>query len=514
MSRNRREFLSQVGQGMLVAAVGNTMAANLGVRPAYAGDDPRPLQFGAREPLVALLQGTPPDRLLPILVSRLRSGLSLNELVAAGALANARTFGGHDYNGYHAFMALAPALRMAQATPESHRPLPVLKVLYRNTSFIESFGGRQSERLHEIEHHGTDDGPTGADLLREATRRRDVAAGERALAGLLRSPLPAAFSRLQEQCVQDDTDVHRVVLAWRAWEALDLTGKDAALTMLRQTIRFCSDAEQNRIRNNRPEPGIRAALPKLLDQYRLAGRSAGQRRADDAWIDRLSETVYAADRARAAEAVAAALAEGFAPDDIAEAISLAANRLVLRDPGRESGSGDKPAGSVHGASVGVHASDAANAWRNITRVVEPRTVLSTLIVAAYHTAGQAGHANRQPLPWSEHLDAMKSKDAGALLAEADAAIRDRDQPRVCAIVHRYGELGFPPQPVFQLLLRYATSEDGALHAEKYYQTVAEEFGATRPAFRWRHLVGLARVTASEYGFPAPGYDEASRLLGS
>ena len=79
-------------------------------------------------------------------------------------------------------------------------------------------------------------------------------------------------------------------------------------------------------------------------------------------------------------------------------------------------------------------------------------------------------------------------------------------------MQRYGELGLPERPVFDLLLRYGVSQDGALHAEKYYRTVTEEFAASRPAFRWRHLVGLARVTASEYGFPAPGYAEACRLL--
>jgi hypothetical protein len=79
-------------------------------------------------------------------------------------------------------------------------------------------------------------------------------------------------------------------------------------------------------------------------------------------------------------------------------------------------------------------------------------------------------------------------------------------------VQRYGELGHPARPAFDLLLRYGVSEDGALHAEKYYRTVTEEFAATRPAFRWRHLVGLARVTASEYGQPAAGYAEARRLL--
>ena len=66
--------------------------------------------------------------------------------------------------------------------------------------------------------------------------------------------------------------------------------------------------------------------------------------------------------------------------------------------------------------------------------------------------------------------------------------------------------------LFDLLLRYAVSEDGALHAEKYYRTVSEEFAAARPAFRWRQLTALARVTASEYGRTAPGYAEACELL--
>ena len=70
-----------------------------------------------------------------------------------------------------------------------------------------------------------------------------------------------------------------------------------------------------------------------------------------------------------------------------------------------------------------------------------------------------------------------------------------------------------PRTVFDRLLRYAVTEDGALHAEKYYRTVSEEFAATRPAFRWRQLVALARVTASEYGRPAPGVGEASERLG-
>jgi hypothetical protein len=75
-------------------------------------------------------------------------------------------------------------------------------------------------------------------------------------------------------------------------------------------------------------------------------------------------------------------------------------------------------------------------------------------------------------------------------------------------------LDAPAGPVFDLLLRYGTRADGALHAEKYFSTVHQEFREARPVFRGRHLVGLTRVTASEQGFPSAGWDQARQLLSS
>src|SRR5262249_30479762 len=150
-------------------------------------------------------------------------------------------------------------------------------------------------------------------------------------AALAQGPADAAFNDLQ-YCVQDEVDVHRVVLAWRAWAVLDLAGKEQAHTLLRQSVRFCVDQERGLAKRHTPE--IRNVLPKLLDQYRLVGRPVGTRTAAEGWVDRLAMTVYGSSGARAADAVAAALAEGMAPEAVGEAISLAANRLVLCDPGR------------------------------------------------------------------------------------------------------------------------------------------------------------------------------------
>src|SRR5262249_44276744 len=137
-----------------------------------------------------------------------------------------------------------------------------------------------------------------------------------------------------------------------------------AHSVLRQSVRFCI------CENSNNSAGIRAVLPKLLDQYKLLGKSIGDKKGDDAWVEKLAMTIYSSSRTQAAEAVASALVDGFSPEVIGEAMSLAANRLVLCDPGRTAKNAQpgKPEGSVHGASVGVHASDSANAWRNIARV--------------------------------------------------------------------------------------------------------------------------------------------------
>src|SRR5260370_37627626 len=101
-ARSRREFLADVGGGMLVASVGSAVAVDLGLSRAVAADGPEPLTFGKLEPLVALMQETPAGNLLPALVGQMNEGTDLRTLVAAGALADARTFGRHDYTGYHA----------------------------------------------------------------------------------------------------------------------------------------------------------------------------------------------------------------------------------------------------------------------------------------------------------------------------------------------------------------------------------------------------------------------------
>jgi hypothetical protein len=405
---------------------------------------------------------------------------------------------------------------MAGLLPENEAALPVFKVLYRNTQRIGEHGGRDAEVLHAVAQAAsvTSGRPGVAEFL-AALKAKDVVLAERFLEDCTTRDTAAAFNTLLH-LVQENVEVHRTVLPYRAWEMIDLVGTEYASILLRQSLRYCLDAENQR------QAGWSAhgkVLATLLESHHLLGREPGTKKGDDAFIEDLSRTIFQSSPEEAAGAVASALAEGFLPSIIGEALSLAASEIVLRDPGRIPAweFPGKVVGSVHGDSIGVHASDSANAWRNLARVSSGRNTYACLILGAWQVArdrgARSGLIDAEPVPSKRQLSAIKNSEEAVLLDQLDEAVQDNMQAHAAAIVRRYADLGLPEGPVFDRLLRYAISEDGALHAEKYFQTVRDDFYSTRPAFRWHHLIALARVTASEYGYAAAGQEEARALLG-
>lgn len=509
---NRRAFLSDVGRGMLAAGLGASLAGDLGFATAFADEGHDSIPLGEYEALVELMRSTPADQLQPQLAQMLvRGECDLKKLIGAGALANAVTFGGCDYVGFHTAMAMLPALEMSKLLADRRQPLPVLKVLYRNAQQIQNVGGASHVELaaiHAAEHASS---PDVGIQIRDACRKADVARGEQLLAEVGGTSLDA-FNALQP-AIQDDLNVHRFVFAHRTYGLVGLLGEEYSYSLLRQCVRLCVDHEREHIKHKHPESPIRALVPKLLDQYQLEGRELGRRDPGDAAIDELGLVIYNGPRDKAADAVAAALADGIDPEVVGEAISLASNLYVLRQ------GTDK--WRTHGDSAGVHSSDATNAWRNMVRAADRRFTAPGLIVAAYHAGVQSEPFQTPAYPTDEHRAQIKEQSAIALLAATEDAIRHNDQGRAAAAMQIYGENGYPLDAALDLLLKYTVSEDGRLHGEKYFHTVREEYRTIRPAFRWRQVVGLARVSASAYGynrddqhgFRAAGYEDACKTLG-
>lgn len=517
MNHSRRHFLNDVGTGMLVTGLGASLAADLGFAPgaAVAADSEEGLQFGELDGLVGLMQDTPAAKLQPILIGKLQNEeTTLKQLTAAAALANAETFGGQDYVGFHTEMALLPALQMTADLPRERQPLPILKVLYRNAARIQESGQSSKPTLKPVTPAADVPASSNGDVLRAASRERDMQRAEQIFAAQTSRDLKQAYNELVT-AVQDSPDVHRFVLAHRAYGLIDVVGLEHAHTLLRQSVRFCVHSEQERVSRGRAEPATRRLIPQLLDQYRLLDKPAGKRDPGDEWLASMSQFIHRSQPAQAMDAIAAAIGDGISHESIGQAISLAANQLVLVQDKRRDGSP-----RCHGDSPGVHSSDSINAWRNMARVTSHRNAVVGLMIGGYHVAQFNVQNEQDPLPHEEHLAEVRTTDARKLLAITDEAIRQNDQARAAAAIAIYGEQGHAPRPVFDLALKYAVSEDGRLHSEKYYRTVTEEFATTSPTFRWRQLIALARVTASAYsynredekGHRAAGYVEACRML--
>src|SRR5207244_3036392 len=174
----------------------------------FADEDPGHITFGELEPLVSFLQETPPDKLLPKVAEKLKSGTDLKTFVAAAALANARAFGGEDYVGFHTLMALAPAYKMATEEPDPHhKPRAIMKVLVRNSTRLQEVGGKKAEVLKPVKPGKlAGDRPAG-EQLRDNVRKADMAAAEATFAAICEhgKPVDALNALLVE--VDDATEV-------------------------------------------------------------------------------------------------------------------------------------------------------------------------------------------------------------------------------------------------------------------------------------------------------------------
>ena len=69
-SMSRRLFHQRVGEGMLSATIGATLAREIGLVSNASGAEALndSLSFGDLEPLVGLMEHTPADKLLPVVV--------------------------------------------------------------------------------------------------------------------------------------------------------------------------------------------------------------------------------------------------------------------------------------------------------------------------------------------------------------------------------------------------------------------------------------------------------------
>src|SRR5262249_48502489 len=188
-----------------------------------------------------------------------------------------------------------------------------------------------------------------------------------------------------------------------------------------------------------------------------------------------------------------------------------------------------------GNPMDVHINTGANTRRYVLRQPELslRTKLRALLV--WHTGPEVMMVQRmlaadvQPEParvaalppraQDELLDDIATLIArlpvGERLPTANLATwRCTDEVKqAAALAQQYANAGYAAEPLITLLGTIACRDNFTeMHALKHHQATFEEFYATRPSLRWRHLVAAVQAAALSHGRIQEGWEHAAEVM--
>src|SRR2546428_6992178 len=219
--------------------------------------------------------------------------------------------------------------------------------------------------------------------------------------------------------------------------------------------------------------------------------------------------------------LARALAHGVSLEGVGEGLSVGGSILFLR--------------SQTGNPMDVHINTGANTRRYLLRQPElsRRTKLQALLV--WHTGPEVRMAQRmlapdlQPEP--ERVASLTLRTQGARLDEMAtltgslpvgerlpapniATWRSTDEVKqAAALAQQYADHGYAPEPLITVLGKIACRDNFTeMHALKHHQATYEEFHATRPSLRWRHLVAAVQAAAISHGRIQDIYEHAAEVM--
>ncbi len=408
---DRRAFLATSAAGLGALAALDRLPR---VRAQDAKIDPRLVRLeSGLEPLVALLERTPRDRLLEEVGGRVKAGLSYREVLAALLLAGVRNIQPRPAVGFkfHAVLAVNAAHQVALAGPDRDRWLPIFWAL-------DNFKGGQAQNLKEsgwrmkpVDETNVPKARHAPRLFAEAMEQWDEAKADVAAAGLARHATEArAFDAFAQYGCRDYRDIgHKIIFVANAFRTLQTIGwhhaepvlRSLALALLKRegAAKPTGDLPADRV-------GVRSAeLAKALGENWNDGPAN-----PDAMPDLLALLRQGTD-AEVGAAFARRLDGTLAPRTLWDAVFLGAAELLMRQPG----------------IVGLHALTTANALHYAYTATGDDATRRLLLLQAASFLPLFRGAMGAKLA-AATIDAMEP-EAGAADAEAVFATLAKDKGR-------------------------------------------------------------------------------------
>jgi hypothetical protein len=481
----------------------------------------RPVTYPAHiEPLVQFVEETAPEHIVARTHDKLAGGTPVRDMLLAGALAVVRSSDlppGHHGGPLHPLAGLHAVRNIASRLPGEYAPLPVIQNVAVANKHIHSpaMGPYILADAQPVSER--DDVEATLEAFRTAAGRGVYNACDHYFLYLLGrlSPMQVLEHLLHVAIPKNQLDDHYFLFPVFTWRALEYFGWEYARYIGRAPVRYVT----------RPTmPASLEDVDTLIAKFGLLERDGRFATGEDetAAITTLAEEIGRVSRFSAIpEMLARALADGLSLEGTGEALSVGGSTLFLR--------------SQTGNPMDVHINTGVNTRRYLLRQPELslRTRLRALLM--WHTGPEVMMAQRmlapdiQPepdrvaaLPWhtqddllTEIEELISSLPVGERLPKAGLATwRSTDEVKqAAALAQQYADSGYAPGPLITLLGKIACRDNFTeMHALKHHQATYEEFHATRPSLRWRHLVAAVQAAAISHGRIQDVYEHAAEVM--
>jgi hypothetical protein len=472
------------------------------------------------EPLVQFVEETPPDRIVAGVHGKLGAGVPVKDLLLASALAVVRSSDlppGHHGGPLHPLAGIHAVRHIAARLPGEYAAMPVIQNIAVANKHIHSpaMGPYILAEAAPLSERDSVEATVAA--FRQAAGRGVYNACDHYFLYLLErlSPMQVLEHLLDVAVPKNQIDDHYFLFPVFTWRALEYLGWEHARYIGRAPVRYIT----------RPTmPANLADVEMLIAKHELLERDLRQATGEDETpaVTALADEIGRCDDfAEIPGMLAPALADGLSLEGAGEALSVGGSTLFLR--------------SQTGNPMDVHINTGANTRRYLLRQPElsRRVKLQALLV--WNTGPEVRMAQRmlarEPQPELARVASLPARTQSELLAEIEAFIgrlpvgerlpaanlaswRSTDEVKqVAALAQQYADSGYAAEPLITLLGKIACRDNFTeMHALKHHQATYEEFHATRPSLRWRHLVAAVQAAAISHGRIQDVWEHAAEVM--
>ena len=472
------------------------------------------------EPLVQFVEETTPERIVAATHDKLTAGTPVKDMLLASALAVVRSSDlppGHHGGPLHPLAGLHAVRHISARLPGEYAKLPVIQNVAVANKHIHSpaMGPFLLADARPVSEN--DDVDATVKAFRTAVSRGVYNACDHYFLYLLerRSPMQMLELLLEVGIAKNQLDDHYFLFPVFTWRALEYFGWEYAKYIGRAPVRYVTrptapatlaDVDELIRKHELLERDLRAqtgedetaAITALADEIGRCQRPGGDSRDARAGLGRRRVA-----RGRRREPLGGrldavpALADG-QPDGCAHqygrqypAVPAAPARALAAHQAAGA------AGLAHGAGSADGSADAGTG--------APARAGARGVAAVPH----AGRADRRDRELHRPPAGRRAVARGNL-----ATWRSTDEVKqVAALAQQYADLGYAPESLITAMGKIACRDNFTeMHAFKHHQATYEEFYATRPSLRWRHLVAAVQAAAISHGRIQDVYDHAAEVM--